>query len=289
MEREVEGFLALLAARRSRQTVDAYRRDLEDTARVLAKPLSGASTDDLERYLAELRARGLAPATVARRLAALRSFYRHLVLVGARGDNPAAELRPPRRQRHLPHPLSPAEAERLIEAAAGVTPRDLRDRALVELLYGAGLRVSEATGLERAGVDLESRIVRCLGKGDKERIVPIGRQAVDALTRYLARGRPYLERRPRPELFLNARGGGLTRAGAFLILRRLAEVAGLEPQRIHPHLLRHSFATHLLEGGADLRSVQEMLGHVDIGTTQIYTHIDKDRLKVIHKRFHPRA
>jgi integrase/recombinase XerD len=289
MEREVEGFLALLAARRSRQTVDAYRRDLEDAVRVLAKPLSTASTDDLEHYLAELRARGLAPATVARRLAALRSFYRHLVLVGARGDNPAAELRPPRRQRHLPHPLSPAEAERLIEAAAGVTPRDLRDRALVELLYGAGLRVSEATGLERAGVDLESRIVRCLGKGDKERIVPIGRQAVDALTRYLARGRPYLERRPRPELFLNARGGALTRAGAFLILRRLAEVAGLEPERIHPHLLRHSFATHLLEGGADLRSVQEMLGHADLSTTELYTHVSDRRRRETYFSAHPHA
>ncbi len=289
MEREVEGFLALLAARRSQRTVEAYRRDLADAARVLAKPLSTASTDDLERYLAELRSRGLAAATVARRLAALRSFYRHLVLIGSRGDNPAAELRPPRRQRHLPHPLSPAEAERLIEAADGVQPRDLRDRALVELLYGAGLRVSEAVGLERAGVDLDNRIVRCLGKGDKERIVPIGRQAAEALTRYQARGRPFLERRPRPELFLNARGGALTRAGAFLILRRLAGVAGLEPERIHPHLLRHSFATHLLEGGADLRSVQEMLGHADLSTTELYTHVSDKRRRETYFSAHPHA
>jgi len=289
MEQEVEGFLALLAARRSQRTVEAYRRDLDDAARVLEKPLNSASTDDLERYLAELRSRGLAAATIARRLAALRSFYRHLVLIGSRGDNPAAELRPPRRQRKLPHPLSPAEAERLIEAANGVKPRDLRDRALVELLYGAGLRVSEAVGLERAGVDLENRIVRCLGKGDKERIVPIGRQAAEALTRYQARGRPYLERRPRPELFLNARGGGLTRAGAFLILRRLAQVAGLEPKRIHPHLLRHSFATHLLEGGADLRSVQEMLGHADLSTTELYTHVSDKRRRETYFSAHPHA
>ena len=289
MEQEVEGFLALLAARRSQLTVEAYRRDLTDAARVLDRPLSDASTDDLERYLPELRSRGLASATVARRLAALRSFYRHLVLIGARGDNPAAELRPPRRQRHLPHPLSPAEAERLIEAANGIKPRDLRDRALVELLYGAGLRVSEAVGLERAGLDLDNRIVRCLGKGDKERIVPIGRRAADALTRYLARGRPFLERRPRPELFLNARGGGLTRAGAFLILRRLAEVAGLEPGRIHPHLLRHSFATHLLEGGADLRSVQEMLGHADLSTTELYTHVSDKRRRETYLSAHPHA
>ena len=289
MEQEVEGFLALLAARRSQLTVEAYRRDLTDAARVLDRPLSDASTDDLERYLTELRSRGLASATVARRLAALRSFYRHLVLIGARGDNPAAELRPPRRQRHLPHPLSPAEAERLIEAANGIKPRDLRDRALVELLYGAGLRVSEAVGLERAGLDLDNRIVRCLGKGDKERIVPIGRRAADALTRYLARGRPFLERRPRPELFLNARGGGLTRAGAFLILRRLAEVAGLEPGRIHPHLLRHSFATHLLAGGAHLRSVQEMLGHADLSTTELYTHVSDKRRRETYFSAHPHA
>ena len=289
MEQEVEGFLALLAARRSQRTVEAYRRDLADAAKVLEKPLGTATTDDLERYLAELRSRGLSAATVARRLAALRSFYRHLVLIGARGDNPAAELRPPRRQRHLPHPLSPSEAERLIEAAGGVGPRDLRDRALVELLYGAGLRVSEAVGLERAAVDLENRIVRCLGKGDKERIVPIGRQAAGALTRYQARGRPYLERRPRPELFLNARGGALTRAGAFLILRRLAGVAGLEPERIHPHLLRHSFATHLLEGGADLRSVQEMLGHADLSTTELYTHVSDKRRRDTYFSAHPHA
>src|SRR5207253_7561568 len=170
----------------------------------------------------------------------------------------------------LPKTLSPGEAERLIEAAAGTTPRSLRDRALVELLYGAGLRVSEAVGLERAGVDLENRLVRPMGKGAKERVVPIGREATDALRRYLARGRPYLDKRHRPELFLNAKGGGLTRAGAFLILRRLAAAAGLEPERVHPHLLRHSFATHLLEGGADLRSVQEMLGHADLATTELY-------------------
>ena len=256
---EVEGFLALLAARRSPRTVDAYRRDLATVAAWLGRPVGKATTDDLERYLAELRARGLAPATIARR-----AFFRDQTLLGMRQDNPAAELELPRRTRRLPRTLSPSEAERLVEAAAGTQPRDLRDRALVELLYGAGLRVSEAVSLERGGIDLEDRLVRCLGKGGKERIVPIGRQAGEALRRYLARGRPFLDRRHRPELFLNAKGGPLTRAGAFLILRRLAARAGLEPERIHPHLLRHSFATHLLEGGADLRSVQEMLGHGDL-------------------------
>ena len=286
---EVEGFLALLAARRAPRTVEAYRRDLAAVGTWLGKPVGRATADDLERYLAELRAEGLAATTIARRAAALRSFFRHQTLLGARGDNPAADLDLPRRTRRLPRTLSPAEAERLVEAAAGTQPRDLRDRALAELLYGAGLRVSEAVSLERGGVDLENRLVRCLGKGDKERIVPIGRQAAEALRRYLARGRPFLDPRHRSELFLNAKGGPLTRAGAFLILRRLAARAGLEPERIHPHLLRHSFATHLLEGGADLRSVQEMLGHADLSTTELYTHVSDRRRRELYFQAHPHA
>src|SRR5207245_2782746 len=197
------------------------------------------------------------------------------------------EIELPRRRRPLPKTLSPGEAERLIEAATGTTPRTLRDRALVELLYGAGLRVSEAVGLERASVDVERRLVRCVGKGSKERVVPIGREAASALQRYVARGRPHLDKRHRPELFLNAQGGPLTRAGAFLIVRRLAETAGLEPERVHPHLLRHSFATHLLEGGADLRSVQEMLGHADPATTELYTHVSDRRRRELYFRAHP--
>jgi integrase/recombinase XerD len=189
----------------------------------------------------------------------------------------------------LPRTLSPAEAVRLIEAAAGTTPRALRDGALVELLYGAGLRVSEAVGLEKGGVDLDARLVRAIGKGDKERVVPIGRAAAEALRLYLSRGRPFLERRYRPELFLNAKGGQLTRAGAFLILRKLAAKAGLEPERVHPHLLRHSFATHLLEGGADLRSVQELLGHADLATTELYTHVSDRRRRELYYRAHPHA
>ena len=286
---DVEGFLALLAARRAPRTVDAYRRDLLDIERRLKKPVSAATTDDLQTYLAELRAEGLAATTLGRRLSAARSFFAHEVLLGNRADNPAAEIDAPRRRRTLPRTLSPREAERLIEAAAGTTPRTLRDAALVELLYGAGLRVSEAVGLERAGVDLETRVVRVVGKGNKERIVPIGRSATEALRRYLSRGRPYLDRRHRPELFLNAQGGALTRMGAFLILGRLAEKAGLEPGRVHPHLLRHSFATHLLEGGADLRSVQEMLGHADLSTTELYTHVSDRRRRELYFQAHPHA
>jgi integrase/recombinase XerD len=289
MDDDVEGFLALLAARRAPRTFEAYRRDLSALRGYLGKPVAEASLEELERYTAQLRADGLATATIARRTAAARSFFRHQQLLGARVDNPAAAVALPRRTRRLPRTLSPGEAERLIDAASGVGPRDFRDRALVELLYGAGLRVSEAVGLEKGGVDLDDRLVRVVGKGGKERVVPVGRQAVEALRRYLARGRPFLDRRHRPELFLNAKGGPLTRAGAFLILRRLAEQAGLEPGRVHPHLLRHSFATHLLEGGADLRSVQEMLGHADLATTEVYTHVSDRRRRELYFHAHPHA
>jgi integrase/recombinase XerD len=288
-DRDLEGFLALARTRLAERTVDGYRRDLQHAARWLDRPLASAGPEDLERYLAVLRSEGRSGSTLARRLAALRAFYRHQVLLGARADNPAAAVASPRRVRRLPRTLSPGEAERLIEAAAGTTPRALRDAALVELLYGSGLRVSEAVGLERSAVDLDERLVRCLGKGGKERVVPLGRRGAEAVRRYLARGRPYLDRRRRPELFLNAKGGPLTRAGAFLILRRLAARAGLEPGRVHPHLLRHSFATHLLEGGADLRSVQEMLGHADLATTELYTHVTDRRRREAYFAAHPHA
>jgi integrase/recombinase XerD len=289
LDPELEGFLALTAARLAPRTVEAYRRDLIALASWLGRPPSTITTEELERWIAELRAAGLSPATIARRVASIRSFLRHLVLVGSVAVNAAAELQLPRRVRRLPRTLSPREAERLIDAASGTTPRALRDRALVELLYGGGLRVSEAVSLDRAAVDLDDRLVRTVGKGGKERVVPVGRSAVDALRRYLARGRPHLDRKQRPELFLNAQGGGLTRAGAFLILRRLAAKAGLEPERVHPHLLRHSFATHLLEGGADLRSVQEMLGHADLSTTELYTHVTDRRRRETYFQAHPHA
>jgi integrase/recombinase XerD len=286
---ELEGFLALSAARLAPRTVEAYRRDLFALADWLEHSPASVTTEELERYLAGLRAAGLSGATIARRVASLRSFFRHLVLIGAADANPAADLDLPRRARRLPRVLSPSEVERLIDAAAGTTPRTLRDRALVELLYGAGLRVGEAVGLDKGGVDLDQRLVRTIGKGGKERVVPVGREAVEALRRYLGRGRPHLDRRHRPELFLNAQGGPLTRAGAFLLLRKLAAKAGLEPERVHPHLLRHSFATHLLEGGADLRSVQEMLGHADLATTELYTHVTDRRRRELYFQAHPHA
>jgi site-specific recombinase XerD len=286
---DVERFLLSLQARRSPRTVDAYKRDLAALGAFRGGPVADATVDDLERWVAGMRADGLAGSTISRRVSAVRAYFRHLVLIGARAENPAVALTLPRRGRTLPRALSPAETERLIDAAAGTTPRSLRDRALVELMYGAGLRVSEATGLEKGSVAIEDRVVRVFGKGGKERLVPLGRPAAESVRRYLALGRPHLDRRHRPELFLNARGGALTRAGAFLILRKLAERAGLEPGRVHPHLLRHSFATHLLEGGADLRSVQEMLGHADLGTTERYTHVSDRRRRDAYFDAHPHA
>jgi integrase/recombinase XerD len=285
----VEGFLALGAARLAPRTVEAYRRDLAHFSAWLGRSPARATADDLARYVAQLRADGRAATTIARRLAAIRSFFRHQVLLGAREDNPAAQVELPKRRRTLPRTLSPGEVERLLDAAAGTAPRAMRDRAIAELLYGAGLRVSEAVSLDRQAVDLEHKLVRCIGKGNKERVVPIGREAVDALRRYLAHGRPHLDKRNRPDLFLNAQGGVLTRSGVFLILRKLAAKAGLEPERVHPHLLRHSFATHLLEGGADLRAVQEMLGHADLATTELYTHVSDRRRRELYFQAHPHA
>jgi integrase/recombinase XerD len=289
LDEDVERYLLLLAARRSPRTVDAYRRDLTMLASFRGGPVGDATRDDLERWLASMRAAGLAQTTLSRRVSAVRSYFRHLTLIGRKGDNPAAAIELPRRPKKLPRALSPAEMERLIDAASGTTPRSLRDHTLVELMYGAGLRVSEAVGLEKGAVDLDDRLVRVVGKGGKERLVPLGRPAAEACRRYLALGRPHLDRRFRPELFLNARGGALTRAGAFLILRKLADKAGLDPARVHPHLLRHSFATHLLEGGADLRSVQEMLGHADLGTTERYTHVSDRRRREVYFSAHPHA
>jgi integrase/recombinase XerD len=286
---QADSYLLLLAAQRSPRTVDAYRRDLAAFRTFRGGPVEESTTDEFERWIAAMRADGRAATTIARRLAAVRSFLNHLVVLGYRADNPAAGLKAPRRPRTVPRTLSAAEAERLIETAAGSTPRAMRDRALVELLYGAGLRVSEAVGLSKASVELDGRIARVVGKGGKERIVPLGRPAAEALRRYLAMGRPHLDRRYRSDLFLNARGGALTRAGVFLILRKLADRAGLEPGRVHPHLLRHSFATHLLEGGADLRSVQEMLGHADLSTTERYIHVSDKRRRDVYFEAHPHA
>jgi integrase/recombinase XerD len=288
-ERDVSAFADFVAATRAVATADAYRSDLEHLARSLGRSPADATETELQAWIDEGLAAGKAASTILRRAAAARAFYDHLRDLGRRPDNPARGLELPKKARRLPRPLSPGAVDRLLGAARGSLPRQLRDRALMELLYGAGLRVSEAVNLDLAQLDLEERVVVPFGKGGKERVVPIGREAVQALRRYLMKGRPALDRHHMTELFLNHRGGHLTRAGVFLILRSYAEAAGIDPKTIHPHLLRHSFATHLLEGGADLRAVQEMLGHSELGTTQLYTHVSDRHRRDAYFKAHPHA
>ncbi|MDI3317419.1 MAG: site-specific tyrosine recombinase XerD [Bacillota bacterium] len=287
-------FLAYLGVERalSRHTVAAYRRDLEDFAAYLrlrgGRPES-ADSEAIAAYLVVLTGRKLAPTTIARRVAALRAFYRFLQREGVRRDNPAREVGRPALPRRLPHVLTVEEVDRLLETPPAATPRGCRDRAMLELMYASGLRVSELVQLNLNDLDLEEEVVRCWGKGARERIVPVGSRALAALRLYLEWARPRLAGGRRQEaLFVNARGGRLTRQGFWKLLRAYARRAGIR-QAITPHTLRHSFATHLLENGADLRSVQELLGHADIATTQIYTHLTKGFIDEVYRRSHPRA
>jgi len=297
LEHLVLDFLAYLEFERglSRNTLEAYRSDLLQFGRFLeARELNALSARpaDIADFLAALAGtagRSASPATIHRKTACLRSFYRHLRRDGLIETDPTATLTPPRRGRKLPQVLTRGEVGRLLEAPSGTEPCDLRDRALLELMYACGLRASEAIGLELSDLDLDELVLRARGKGSKERVVPFGRAAADAVRRYLERGRPALvASRPESHLFVNFRGGALTRQGLYKIVRRHATTAGLQ-DRMSPHTLRHTFATHLLAGGCDLRSVQEMLGHADVATTQLYTHLSSERLKDVYFRAHPRA
>ncbi len=289
-------FLAYLEFERglSRNTLEAYRTDLLQFGRFLEEwgaSAADATQQQVAEFLASL-ATGTPPAsaaTIHRKTACLRSFYRHLRREGIRDSDPVANLTAPRRTRRLPKVLTHDEIKRLLAQPAGTDPPALRDRALLEVMYACGLRVSETVGLKLGDVDLEDLYVRARGKGAKERLVPMGRSAAAAVTSYLERGRPHLVgARVEPRLFVNFRGGPLTRQGLYKIIRRHAARAGLA-DRMSPHTIRHTFATHLLAGGCDLRSVQEMLGHADVATTQLYTHLTSDRLKDIYFRAHPRA
>jgi len=281
----------------SRNTLEAYRSDLQQFADFLERreldPLE-VTTVDLMDFISGLATGGegraaAAPATLQRKIACLRSFYRHLRREQILEHDPAAELRAPRSRARLPKVLSRDEVARLLEQPSGTSPAALRDRALLETMYACGLRASEATGLELSELDLEGGILRARGKGSKERIVPIGGKAIEALRAYVKHGRPRLVGiRPEPRVFVNLRGGSLSRQGLYKIVRGHARSAGLE-RRMSPHTLRHTFATHLLAGGCDLRSLQEMLGHADLGTTQMYTHLSTERLRDVYFEAHPRA
>ncbi len=292
-------FLSYLELERglSRNTLDAYRTDLHQYGEFLSAhhlDALSAGPGDIGEFLAELATgEGERPpcssATVHRKAACLRSFYKQLRRDELIGEDPTAALSAPRRAKKLPQVLNYAEVQKLLAAPRGDEPTTLRDRALLEVMYACGLRASETIGLELGDVDLHEGFLRARGKGSKERLVPLGRQAIAAISAYLRGGRPKLiGERHEAKLFVNFRGGPLTRQGLYKIVQRNARTAGLAGQ-LSPHTLRHSFATHLLAGGCDLRAVQEMLGHADISTTQMYTHLSGDHLKEAYFKAHPRA
>ena len=289
----VEEFLERLRVEdgSSSLTIAAYRRDLARLTaflRTRRRTLETARADDLVAHLETLRQKGLSPRTMARGLAAIRGFYRFGRAAGIVRQDPAALLETPRLPRRLPRALSKPDAAALVESPGDGGPRDWRDRAILELLYGSGLRASELAGLRPGDVDLAAQMLICRGKRDRQRLVPIGDAARRALAAYIERARPRLARRKDPGvLFLNLRGGPLGRRGLWRIVRARAGGVGLRGG--FPHALRHSFASHLLEGGADLRSVQALLGHADIGTTEIYTHLPTDAVRRLYRQFHPRA
>lgn len=277
----------------SPRTVEAYSRDLRRWSDFISR--CGKSTpqeverEEITLFLEEMRGRGLSPRSLARTTATLRSFQRFLVEEGIYGSLPATDLPSPRHAHILPRVLSQEEVERLLEQPILEDPPGLRDKAILESLYGTGIRISELTGLDLEDMDLGERELRVLGKGARERVVPIGDAAAAALREYVGLGRPKLARdSSQRALFLNQRGGRLTRQGAWELVNKYAGRVGLR-EKVTPHTLRHSYATHLLENGADLRYIQELLGHVSISTTQIYTHVSKARVRESYLKAHPHA
>jgi integrase/recombinase XerD len=293
----IAGFLTHVLVEKglASNTQSAYRTDLakfEDFAKKRKVPLEALNQDHLVDFLAGLYRRKLESKTVARHLVSLRNFFRYAQVQELITEDPTAHLESPKIRRSLPGYLRLEDVEKLLEQPDQKTPLGLRDRAMLEVLYSTGLRVSELTSLKVTDLDTKVGCVRCIGKGDKERIVPVGRKALGIVERYLRDGRPVLLKAGRGTagayLFVNRRGGRISRVGVWKILSAYGRRAGLRVP-LTPHMLRHSFATHLLERGADLRSVQLMLGHSDISTTQIYTHVVEERLKQIYKAHHPRA
>jgi integrase/recombinase XerD len=280
--------------RLSVNSVESYARDLvllQQFAAGLGTPVERLTRQRLEELTRQLMSEGRSPRSVARAIACYRGFYRFLIIDNRLKINPADELRAPRSWRALPRHLSIEEVDRLLEQPDVKTPRGLRDRALIELLYATGLRVSELMSLRPADVNLDASYLTCTGKGEKQRIVPMGDEATAWVRRYLRESRPaLLGKRSSARLFVNARRGGrgLTRVGFWKILKAYGRSAGVTAT-LSPHVLRHSFATHLLERGADLRAIQMMLGHADLSTTQIYTHVLQQRMRAVYDRFHPRA
>ncbi len=286
-------FLEYLAVEKglARNTILSYGRDLDKFRRFLKREKTGwaeIGEETVIRFVHRQSRAGLSARSISRLVSAVRTYFKFLVLSGMLGKNPAAQLSSPATWRSLPKILTVKEVENLLGTPPVSKPQGLRDRAMLEILYGAGLRVSELIAIKSSDLNLEDGFLLCRGKGGKERIVPVGRSSAEAVARYLDEARSRFERTESPYLFLTVRGKPFTRQGFWKLLRGYALKAGLSP-KISPHILRHSFATHLLERGADLRSVQIMLGHSQITTTQIYTHVSRERLRSIYDRFHPRA
>ena len=293
-ERAFKSYLNHLEVERglARNTLEAYRRDGEAFLAFLQAKgldLASVSRDNLFEYVRHLHVR-LSVRSIGRKIVSLRSLYRFLLLDGYVSEDPTETLDSPRTWRSLPTYLTQAEVEQLLAAPEVSKPHGLRDRTMLEVLYATGLRVSELVGLQIREVDLEASFLRTMGKGSKERIVPLGDAAIDYLERYLRESRPHFlrGRLANPFLFLTQQGGPMTRQYFWQLIVKYGRRCGLS-KKLSPHVLRHSFATHLLENGADLRAVQVMLGHADISTTQIYTHVTRERLKQIYQKFHPRA
>jgi integrase/recombinase XerD len=293
----IDAFLEHLRVERrlADHTLESYGRDLRALAEYAAadgRPPEALDRSALDAFVSQQRSRGLSPRSVARMVAAVRGFYKFLVLDRRLEHSPADDLTPPHAWPALPKFLSLDEVDKLIAQPDVATPLGIRDRAMIELLYATGLRVSELISVRLLDLHLDEQYMTCVGKGSKERLIPIGEQASDWIRRYYRDARPQLVKdlrkgRVRDALFVNARGGALTRVGFWKILKQYGRKAGL-PRSLSPHVLRHSFATHLLDRGADLRAIQMMLGHADLSTTQIYTHVLAARLRAVYDRFHPR-
>jgi integrase/recombinase XerD len=285
-------YLALEAGN-SAHTVESYLRDITRLAEYAtsrgAKRPEQLSAAQLREFIYFLKDLGLAPTTIRRQISAIRTYFKFLVGEGIAARDPSERIESPKRWRTLPAVLSVAEVERLLQAPNTDEPLAIRDRALLEFAYATGVRVSELVGVRLQDISFEDRLARVFGKGAKERIVPFGKTALGVVSMYAREIRPKLDRgKSKGVLFLNARGTPLSRVGAWGVIKATARRAGLT-KRVTPHTLRHTFATHLLEGGADLRAVQEMLGHADLSTTQLYTHVDRDYLRTVHRSYHPRA
>ncbi|MDP4162237.1 MAG: site-specific tyrosine recombinase XerD [Bacillota bacterium] len=297
MEDQLKDFMHFLIVEKglAKNTIVSYERDLKSYLHYLKNVESVTAINEAQRihivhFLGHLKEQGKSSKTLARHIASVRAFHQFLLRDKASDHDPSVHIESPKMERTLPKVLSLEEVETLLTAPKFTDHYGIRDKAMLELLYATGIRVSELIGLNIGDIHLTMGFVRCIGKGNKERIIPLGKTATDAIQEYLNRGRAqFISKKNKDDaFFLNVRGKRLTRQGFWKILKKLAKEAGIQKE-LTPHTLRHSFATHLLENGADLRAVQEMLGHVDISTTQIYTHITKTRLKDVYHQFHPRA